>query len=56
MDHMFLTSALVGGERSATRPCHFRPQYPLAGLAPDSVWTMWRSENSDASVAIRYTD
>jgi hypothetical protein len=32
--HIFLTSALVGGERSASRPCRFTPQgknpwYPL---------------------------
>jgi hypothetical protein len=25
IDHIFLTSALVGGEWSASRPCHFTP-------------------------------
>jgi hypothetical protein len=51
--HIFLTSALVGGERSASGPGRFtpeeEPQVPIvqeAGWAPEQVWTIWRSQNS----------
>jgi hypothetical protein len=27
--HIFLTSAIAGGEWSASRPCRFTPRYPL---------------------------
>jgi hypothetical protein len=68
--HVFLTSALVGAEWSASRPCHFNPceRHPAAiaqevGWAPEPVWTTWRPHrdlNSDLSVlqpvGSRYTD
>jgi hypothetical protein len=50
---IFLTSALVGGEWSASRPCHFTPgeRVPdtrwLGGwVGPESVWMTSRKENS----------
>jgi hypothetical protein len=50
---IFLTSALVGGEWSATRPCRFTsrgksPRYPLDRRlgVPEPVWSTWRKENS----------
>jgi hypothetical protein len=53
IDHIFFTLALVGGERSASRPCCFTPQgkssqYPLDRRlgGPKPVWPIWRSENS----------
>jgi hypothetical protein len=50
--HIFLASALVGGEWSASRPCRFppgkEPPVPIlleVGWTPEPVWTIWRSEN-----------
>jgi hypothetical protein len=50
--HVFLTSALVGGEWSASRPGRFTPweraPVPIgqeARWAPEPVWTPWRGEN-----------
>jgi hypothetical protein len=50
--HVSLTSALAGGEWSASRPGRFtpgkEPPVPIgkeAGWAPEPVWTLWRSEN-----------
>jgi hypothetical protein len=67
--HIFLTSALVGGEWSASRPGRFTPStHWEAGWAPEPVWKTWRRKNSwpyrdwnsDLSVvqpvASRYTD
>jgi hypothetical protein len=69
--HIFLISALVSGEWSASRPGRFTPGVPTeqkAVLAPEPVWTTWRIENSwpyrDSNydllvvqpVTIRYTD
>jgi hypothetical protein len=63
--HVFLTSTLVGGEWSASRPSCFTP-WESASTGPD--WTTWRGEkycpyrdsNSYPSavqpVASRYTD
>jgi hypothetical protein len=57
--HIFLTSALLGGEWSASRPGRFTPQgkYPRAGL--DDV-EKYRDSKSNPSVvqpvASRYTD
>jgi hypothetical protein len=51
--HIFLTSALAGGELSASRPGRFTPvkESPLpiglkAGWTPEPVWTTWSRENS----------
>jgi hypothetical protein len=51
--HVFLTSALVGGEWSASRPDSFtpgeNPPVPIgyeAGWAPEPVWTTWGGESS----------
>jgi hypothetical protein len=74
--HIFLTSALAGGEWSASYSGRFTPgertpPVPIGqefGWTPESVWTMWRRENScpyrdsnsDSSVvqpvANRFTD
>jgi hypothetical protein len=50
--HRFLTSELVGGEWSASRPCRFTPgkedPVPMLeefGWTPEPVWAIWRSEN-----------
>jgi hypothetical protein len=68
--HIFLTSALAGGEWSASRLCRFTPGTHWIGgwvgprAGPDDVekrnsWT-YRGSNSDPSVvqvvASRYTD
>jgi hypothetical protein len=52
LTHVFLASALVGGERSASRPGRFTPgeRVPVpigleAGWAPESVWATLRTEN-----------
>jgi hypothetical protein len=49
--HAFLTSAVVGGEWSASRPGRFTsgeraPGAHLKGArwAPEPVWMMWRGE------------
>jgi hypothetical protein len=44
----FLTSALDGGEWSASRPCCFTPATDWTGgvLASDSAWKLWRREKS----------
>jgi hypothetical protein len=66
----FLTSALDGGEWSASRPGRFTPWgksplYPLDRRAPEPVWTLWRRETfcsagnrtrAVQSVARCYTD
>jgi hypothetical protein len=70
--YIFLTSALIGGEWSASRPCRFTPgerafdTHWVGGRV--GLWTKWRRENSwpyrdsnsDVSVvqpvASRYTD
>jgi hypothetical protein len=51
--HIFLTSALVGGEWSATRPGRFTPGERAPGThwiegwwATEPVWTTWRDEKS----------
>jgi hypothetical protein len=45
--HDFLTSALVGGERSAWRPDRFTPRYPLdRKLGGPQNWSERRGENS----------
>jgi hypothetical protein len=48
--HFFLTSPLVGEERSASRPCHFitgKDPPILFGQEvewnPEPVWAIWRS-------------
>jgi hypothetical protein len=67
-----MTSGLVGGEWSASRPGPFSPgervpPVPIgyeAGWSQEAVWTTWRGEkscpyrdsNSDPPVASRYTD
>jgi hypothetical protein len=41
----FLTSALEGGEWSASRPGRFiSGERDPAGWAPESAWTRWRNE------------
>jgi hypothetical protein len=49
----FLTSALDGGQWSASRPAALAPRreapVPIgmeAGWAPDPVWTLWSREES----------
>jgi hypothetical protein len=42
----FLTSALDGGEWSASRPGRFTPGEIAPWWAPVSVWTLWRREKS----------
>jgi hypothetical protein len=67
--HVFLTSALVRGGWSASRPGKIRISIGQeAGWVPEPVWTLWRREtaytysdsNYDPSVvqpvASRYTD
>jgi hypothetical protein len=49
--HVFLTSALDGGDWSASRPGRFipgeRPPFThWIGGAPEPVWTTWRGEKS----------
>jgi hypothetical protein len=51
--HIFLTSALAGGEWSASRPGRFTPgkEPPVlirkeVGWTPEPVWTTWRRENT----------
>jgi hypothetical protein len=50
--HIFLTSALIGCEWSASRPGRFTTGESAlgnivlkAGWAPEWVWTKWRREN-----------
>jgi hypothetical protein len=52
--HVFLTSALVGGEWSASRSCRFKPRERVAGTrwiggwwAQEPVWSIWRRKNRD---------
>jgi hypothetical protein len=67
----FLTSALDGGEWSASHPTRLPPgkKSPIAsgyddGRTPALVWTLWRRENllplpgtpTAVPVALRYTD
>jgi hypothetical protein len=47
--HVFLTSALTGGQRTTSRPGHFTsgketpvPTGEKHGWAPEPVWTLWR--------------
>jgi hypothetical protein len=54
--YSFLTSALDGGEWSASRPGRALPPVPTvqeAGWAPEPVWTQRLEENSSASVGDR---
>jgi hypothetical protein len=51
--HVFLISALVGDEWSASRLCRFNREEKPPGThwiggwgVPELVWTIWRSENS----------
>jgi hypothetical protein len=51
--HIFLTSTLVGGEWSASRPARFTPGEKAPGtnlirgwVASEPVWATWRRENS----------
>jgi hypothetical protein len=51
--HIFLTSAVDGGEWSASRPARFtpgkEPSVPTrweAGWTPEPVWRTWRRKNS----------
>jgi hypothetical protein len=51
--HIFLTSALVGGEWSTSRSGRFTPGERAPGThsiggwgTSESVWTIWRRENS----------
>jgi hypothetical protein len=51
--HVFLTSALVGGEWLASRSDRFTPgervpdtHWIRGWVAPDPVWIIWTSENS----------
>jgi hypothetical protein len=51
--HIFLTSALAGGEWSASRPCRFTPGNRTPGTLQIGGWVdpragieTWRSENS----------
>jgi hypothetical protein len=50
---VFLTSPLLGGESTASRPCRFTPGERLPGTLriggwedSQQVWMIWRSENS----------
>jgi hypothetical protein len=45
--HIFLTSALVRGEWSATRSGRFTLGTHWRGgwVVPEPLWTMWRKEN-----------
>jgi hypothetical protein len=61
--HAFLTSALDGGERPASRPCRFTPgEQPLvptgweAEWAPEPVWTRWWREKSPAPTGTQTLD
>jgi hypothetical protein len=65
--HVFLASTLVGGERSASRPCRFTPGThwiggwvdPRASLDEEEKLCPYRDSSSDPSifqpVASRYT-
>jgi hypothetical protein len=51
--HIILTSALAGGEWSASHPGDLSQEKvtPVSiryevGLTPEPVWTIWRRENS----------
>jgi hypothetical protein len=47
--HVFLTSALVGGEVSASFPGRFTLEVSIrweAAWTPEPTWTTWRTENS----------
>jgi hypothetical protein len=51
--HIFLASALAGGEWSASSPCHFTPGERAPGthwiggwVGLEPVWTTWGRENS----------
>jgi hypothetical protein len=44
---LFLTSALDGGECSASRPGRFTPG--IHWRAPESVWTLWTTDKSRAA-------
>jgi hypothetical protein len=68
----FLTSALEGGEWSASRPGRFTPREIVTSAhwiwgwwAPEPVWTLWRREESypcresnpgRPAIARRYTE
>jgi hypothetical protein len=45
--HVFLSSALFGGERSASRLDRFTPgaHWIEGWVGPEPVWKTWRSEN-----------
>jgi hypothetical protein len=51
--HIFLTSALVGGEWSVSRPAALspgkEPEVPIiqeGWWTPEPIWTIWRRQNS----------
>jgi hypothetical protein len=46
--HIFLTSALVGGEWSASRPCHFTPGEGASGTHWLGSWVGPRASLDDA--------
>jgi hypothetical protein len=54
--YSYLTSALDGGEWSASRPGRALPPVPIeqeAWWAPEPVWTQRLEEKSSASVGVR---
>jgi hypothetical protein len=46
--HIFLTSALVGGEWSASRPCHFTPGEIASGILWIGGWVCNKGGLDDA--------
>jgi hypothetical protein len=46
--HIFLTSTLVGGEWSVSRPCHFTPGERIPGTSWTGGWVGTRAGLDDA--------
>jgi hypothetical protein len=56
--YVFLTTTLVGGEWSASRPCRLtggrKSAHYSLDRASEPIWTIWRSEHSSPYLQLNY--